>query len=451
MDETSKLQLTPEQVELAQAKENLQNALGEINNELRDITKYLPNVDRAKQLDFVHGDLVRIQEIMDNYLYAAKCSLQTYSLTRKRLISFADKDDIFFIPCLLTPTKHNVQTVLQVLKELKTFMHNHKNSETLDLLEEVISSYYFFKRYYKTLSGMCKEYEKLYDEIYHCEKEEYGKRFVGQSLSYRHQLKTAVGLIMHEHDPLIDFRSVFGIDSNELIVIDGETRTPFTIENLGVVARNKKVSMTTRLECDMDALARMQYSIKESIKQMIPNITEEEFSDETNLAFRIHSEKLLHHQVNSVIGGYYQLHYLDSVKNELYAQVKPQKKRGPKKCTDFEIFDKDMLREVFQMNYETEKSNFHGGSVNNYAGAFLIAMFRGEADKACLRVAPFSRLLNRLLTKFQLCERTVQEFINRYNFICSKNAKFMTNAILKCKEVVSRLIPKLEAAKLIFA
>ena len=235
------------------------------------------------------------------------------------------------------------------------------------------------------------------------------------------------------------------------MIIDGETQTPFTIKNLGVVAQNKKVSMTTRLECDMDALARMQYSIKESIKQMIPNITEEEFSDETNLAFRIHSEKLLHHQVNSVIGGYYQLHYLDSIKNELYAQVKPQKKRGPKKCTDFEIFDKDMLREVFQMNYETEKSNFHGGSVNNYAGAFLIAMFRGEVDKACLRVAPFSRLLNRLLTKFQLCERTVQEFIKKYNLICSKSAKFMTNAILKCKEVVSRLIPKLEAAKLIFA
>ena len=450
MDETSKLQLTPEQVELAQAKENLQIALGEINNELHDITKYLPNVDRAKQLDFVHGDLVRIQEIMDNYLYAAKCSLQTYSLTRKRLISFADKDDIIFIPRLLTPTKHNVETVLQVLKELKTLMYNHKTSETSDLLEEVVSSYYFFKRYYDTLSGMYKEYEKLYDEIYHCEKEEYGKRFVGQSLSYGHQLKSAVRSFMHEHDPLF-YRSIFGIDSKELIVIDGETRTPFTIENLGVVAINKKVSMTTRLECDMDALARMQYSIKESIKQMIPNITEEEFSDETNLAFRIHSAKLLHHQVNSIIGGYYQLHYLDSVKNELYAQVKPKKKRGPKKCTDFEIFDKDMLREVFQMNYETEKSNFHGGSVNNYAGAFLIAMFRGEADKACLRVAPFSRLLNRLLTKFQLCERTVQEFINRYNFICSKSAKFMTNAMLKCKEVVSRLIPKLEAAKLIFA
>lgn len=446
----SKHDLTPEQQELATAKQNLQKALGEINNELYDITKYLPNVDRSKQLDFVH-DLAGIQQIMDNYLYAAKYSLQTYSLTRKRLISFADKDDIFFIPRLLTATKHNVMTVLQVLEELKDLLLSYKTCETPGQLLEVISSYNFFKRYYDTLSGMYKEYEKLYDEIYHCEKEEYGKRYRGQFLSYTKQLETVLNEIMHKHGPLFDFRSIFGIDSKELIVIDGETQTPFTIKNLGVVAQNKKVSMTTRLECDMDALARMQYSIKESIKQMIPNITEEEFSDETNLAFRIHSEKLLHHQVNSVIGGYYQLHYLDSIKNELYAQIKPQKKRGPKKCTDFEIFDKDMLREVFQMNYETEKSNFHGGSVNNYAGAFLIAMFRGEADKACLRVAPFSRLLNRLLTKFQLCERTVQEFIKKYNQICSKSAKFMTNAILKCKEVVSRLIPKLEAAKLIFA
>lgn len=446
----SKHDLTPEQQELAAAKQNLQKALGEINNELYDITEYLPNVDRAKQLDFVH-DLAGIQQIMDDYLYAAKYSLQTYSLTRKRLISFADKEDIFFIPRLLTATKHNVMTVLQVLEELKDLLLSYKTCETPDQLLEVISSYNFFKRYYDTLSGMYKEYEKLYDEIYHCEKEEYGKRYRGQLLSYTKQLETALDEIMHKPGPLFDFRSIFGIDSKELIVIDGETQTPFTIKNLGVVAQNKKVSMTTRLECDMDALARMQYSIKESIKQMIPNITEEEFSDETNLAFRIHSEKLLHHQVNSVIGGYYQLHYLDSIKNELYAQVKPQKKRGPKKCTDFEIFDKDMLREVFQMNYETEKSNFHGGSVNNYAGAFLIAMFRGEVDKACLRVAPFSRLLNRLLTKFQLCERTVQEFIKKYNLICSKSAKFMTNAILKCKEVVSRLIPKLEAAKLIFA
>ena len=450
MDETSRIQFTPEQVELAQAKENLQNALGEINNELRDITKYLPNVDRAKQLDFVH-DLVGIQEIMDNYLYVAKYSLQTYSLTRKRLISFADKDDIFFIPRLLTPTKNNVRSVVQVLEELQDLLLSYKTCENPCQLLEVISSYDFYKRYNNTLSGMYKEYEKLYDEIYHCEKEEYGKRYRGQFLSYTKQLETVLDIIMHKTDPFCDFRSIFGIDSKELIVIDGETRTPFTIKNLGVVAQNKKVSMTTRLECDMDALARMQYSIKESIKQMIPNITEEEFSDETNLAFRIHSEKLLHHQVNSVIGGYYQLHYLDSIKNELYAQVKPQKKRGPKKCTDFEIFDKDMLREVFQMNYETEKSNFHGGSVNNYAGAFLIAMFRGEADKACLRVAPFSRLLNRLLTKFQLCERTVQEFIKKYNLICRKAAKYMTNAILKCKEVVSRLIPKLEAAKLSFA
>ena len=92
----SKHDLTPEQQELAAAKQNLQKALGEINNELYDITEYLPNVDRAKQLDFVH-DLAGIQQIMDDYLYAAKYSLQTYSLTRKRLISFADKEDIFFI------------------------------------------------------------------------------------------------------------------------------------------------------------------------------------------------------------------------------------------------------------------------------------------------------------------------------------------------------------------
>ena len=208
----SKHDLTPEQQELAAAKQNLQKALGEINNELYDITEYLPNVDRAKQLDFVH-DLAGIQQIMDDYLYAAKYSLQTYSLTRKRLISFADKEDIFFIPRLLTPTKHNVMTVLQVLEELKDLLLSYKICETPDQLLEVISSYNFFKRYYDTLSGMYKEYEKLYDEIYHCEKEEYGKRYRGQLLSYTKQLETALDEIMHKPGPLFDFRSIFGIDS----------------------------------------------------------------------------------------------------------------------------------------------------------------------------------------------------------------------------------------------
>ena len=103
--------LTEEQQALATAKEKISEALQEINNELKTISGYLPQVGKQQKLEFIH-ELANVQDQLANYLTKAETELNNYSTTRKRLISFADKEDIFFIPRLITNTLYDTRTIV---------------------------------------------------------------------------------------------------------------------------------------------------------------------------------------------------------------------------------------------------------------------------------------------------------------------------------------------------
>ena len=72
--------LTEEQKRLARAKDKASDALSEIHTEIETIKKYLPLVNRERQIDFIK-DLVRVQDELDHYLEVAEISLNEYSIT----------------------------------------------------------------------------------------------------------------------------------------------------------------------------------------------------------------------------------------------------------------------------------------------------------------------------------------------------------------------------------
>ena len=107
-----------------------------------------------------------------------------------------------------------------------------------------------------------------------------------------------------------------------------------------------------------------------------------------------------------------------------------------------------MLIEVFDRCFEVEKHLFHGEYPNQFAGLFLISMFRNQLNKIAGHVPKFYEILSSKISKYRLSLRSIQRTISEYT---SKVREKVTTKITKWVEVVGRLIPELEKYGLVFA
>jgi hypothetical protein len=435
--------LTEEQKRLAGAKEKASEALSEIHTEIETIKKYLPLVNREKQIDFIK-DLVHVQDELDSYLEVAEISLNEYSTTRKELISFADKDDIFFIPRLLNNAIDGVERILPILKKRQNEVWKYRDIVSEDDAEKIVCLHVFFITYRKRLDRMWKVYEKLYDDVYNCQKEEYGKRLDRQFVS-TFRIK-AIDIF----DPLrvvvseeIAYRNSIGpivVSDNEPIIIH---------EKKGVVVTANKAILSTNNIYDLAEIDRKKEEITRSIKKIAPDLKLEEFTDRDSLAEYIHCNKILHEDANSILKGYIQLNYLDNIKKEVLGLVTPKKKRGRKRCDSFNDLDKQMLRELYIKIFEQEKGNIYRRSKNAYAALFLIAIFRGAVDKATEKVTAFCKIIHNTIENIKLDIRTVQRVVEDYNLEYSRTYSKISERIKRYIEIVKRIALKLENTSLI--
>ena len=427
--------LTEEQKRLAYAKENASDALREIHTEIETIRKYLPLVNREKQIDFIK-DLVRVQDELEHYLEVAEISLKEYSTTRKELISFADKDDIFFIPRLLNDVIGGVECVLPILKKRQNEAWKYRDIISEDDAEKIVCLHVFFKTYRKRLDRMWKVYEKLYDTVYKCQKEEYGKRLDRQYSSIFSG--TMKSLSDQLHRAIVDIVSC----NSSNIFTDDE---PIIIhEKKGVIVKANRAILSTSKIYDLDTIDRQKEEITRSIKKIAPDLKLDEFTDRDSLAEYIHSNKILHEDANSILNGYIQLNYLDNIKKEVLGLVTPKKKRGRKRCDSFNNLDKQMLRELYVKIFEQEKGNIYRRSKNAYAALFLIAIFRGAVDKATEKVTAFCKIIHNTIENIKLDIRTVQRVVEDYNLEYSRTYSKISERIKRYIEIVKRIALKLE-------
>lgn len=429
--------LTEEQKRLAYAKENASEALSEIHTEIETIRKYLPLVNREKQIDFIQ-DLVRVQDELEHYLEVAEISLTEYSTTRKELISFADKDDIFFIPRLLNDVIGGVECVLPILKKRQNEAWKYRDIVSEDDAEKIVCLHVFFKSYRKRLDRMWKVYEKLYDDVYNCPKEEYGKRLDRQFVStFRIKAIDIFDQLRMVSEEIASRNSIGSIvvSDNEPIIIH---------EKKGVVVKANKAILSTNNIYDLAEIDRKKEEITRSIKKIAPDLKLEEFTDRDSLAEYIHCNKILHEDANSILKGYIQLNYLDNIKKEVLGLVTPKKKRGRKRCDSFNNLDKQMLRELYVKIFEQEKGNIYRRSKNAYAALFLIAIFRGAVDKATEKVTAFCKIIHNTIENIKLDIRTVQRVVEDYNLEYSRTYSKISERIKRYIEIVKRIALKLE-------
>lgn len=427
--QTHEPMLTNEQKRLANAKENLSDALSEINTEIKTIKKYLPLVNRERQIDFIK-DLVRVQDELEYYLEVAEISLKEYSTTRKELISFADKDDIFFIPRLLNDVIGGVERILPILKKRQNEAWKYRDIISEDDAEKIVCLHVFFITYRKRLDRMWKVYEKLYDDVYKCQKEEYGKRLDRQFAS-TFRIRAA------------DLFDQLRCAVEEVVLHDSIGTRAFT-DNKPIIIHEK-----TSNTYDLKAIDKQKEEITRSIKKIAPDLNLDEFTDRDSLAQYIHCNKILHEDANSILNGYIQLNYLDNIQKEVLERLTTQKKRGRKRCDSFDNLDKQMLRELYMKIFKQEQENIYRRSKNAYAALFLIAMFRGAVDKATEKVAAFCKIIHNTIENIKLDIRTVQQVVEDYNLEYRRTYNKISERIKRYIEIVKRIALKLENTSLI--
>ena len=439
--QTHETMLTEEQKRLACAKENVSDALSEIHTEIETIKRYLPLVNREKQIDFIK-DLVSVQDELDHYLETAEISLREYSSTRKELISFADRDDIFFIPRLLNGVIDGVDRILPILKQRQNEAWNFRDIVSEDDAEKIVCLHVFFKSYRKRLDRMWKVYEKLYDDVYLCKKEEYGKRLDRQYSHFHINAESIFEQLRLASKVIASDNSIEAIlfPDNEPIIIQ---------EKKGVVVKANRAILNTSNIYDLSAIERQKEEITRSIKKIAPDLNLEEFTDRDSLAQYIHCNKILHEDANSILNGYMQLNYLDNIKNEVLGLETTKKKRGRKRCDSFNNLDKQMLRDLYIKIFEQEKKNIYRHSKNAYAALFLIAMFRGAVDKAKALVAAFCQIISDIIKDIRLDVRTVQQVVLDYNRECYFAKNKMSERIKRYVEIIKRIALRLENTCLI--
>ncbi|MBQ1229989.1 MAG: hypothetical protein IIX80_03035, partial [Clostridia bacterium] len=124
-------------------------------------------------------------------------------------------------------------------------------------------------------------------------------------------------------------------------------------------------------------------------------------------------------------------------------------KRGRSKCASFNDIDKQMLAKMYRKVYETEKNNMYRGSGNACAALFLIAMYKGVAERACEKVTAFCKLLHEAVMGIKIDKRTVQQVVCDYRCEYNKVRYKISERIQRYMDVVARIIQKLEGTGLI--
>lgn len=401
--------LTSEQTELAEAKTNLSNALAEVKQEMHDVEEFLQQLRGAPFCDFIHKVLEHKTDLQ-NYLSAAKDYMIAYSCTRQRLISFADDEDIYFIPHLLNPARLSIERIMEILNIEKDGVLKYKDQISPQTINDVFACYYFFSIYHAELESINKEYYKLYDAVYHSTDEGYAKRAKSETASLFDVYATKIWEIF-------DFEVR---PKTRLKRIEFQFRSPRQINN--------------------KSIDNLKVSILQTVQQIAPDLTEEEFTDQVHLAKYIHHKRLLHHQSNSIMAGYYQLHQLEEIKKNLLA-AKTGVKRGPKRCTCFDDIDKEMLREVYQQVYQQEKSVVK--KHDEFAALFLIGMARDNPMYLDRKMAECHRVLSGLFKNIHFCLRTIQR---RWREYISNTAEHVQT----WKDCVKRIILQLSVHNLYF-
>lgn len=401
--------LTPEQTELAEAKTNLSNALAEVKQEMHDVEEFLQQLRGAPFCEFIHK-LLEHKEDLQNYLSAAKDYMIAYSCTRQRLISFADDEDIYFIPHLLNPARLSIERIMEILNKEKDGVLKYKDQVSPQTINDVFACYYFFSTYQAELEGINKEYYKLYDAVYHSTDEGYAKRA---------KLETA---------------SLFDVYATKIWeILDFEVRPKARLKRI-------EFQFPSPRQINNKSIDNLKVSILQTVQQIAPDLTEEEFTDQVHLAKYIHHKRLLHHQSNSIMAGYYQLHQLEEIKQTLLAATTGVK-RGPKRCTCFDDIDKEMLREVYQQVYQQEKSVVK--KHDEFAALFLIGMARDNPMYLDRKMAECHRVLSGLFKNIHFCLRTIQR---RWREYISNTAEH----IQTWKDSVKRIILQLSVHNLYF-
>ena len=401
--------LTPEQKELALAKARLTNALTEVKQEMQDIDAYLQQLQGEPFCDFIHRLMLHKGEL-NAYLSIAKNYMTAYSYTRQRLISFADDEDIYFIPDLLLPTQTYLERIMALLKKEKDTILKYKDQLSSQTIEDVYACFYFFASYQMELEAIQHQYDKLFDTIYHSTDEGYSQRAQAE------------------------FASIFA-----------EYAARFkTIFNIKEPSKTKLERITFNLPfpppIDKQSIDKLKVSILQVLQQMAPDITQEEFIDQTHLAKYIHQKRLLHYESNRILCGYYQLHQLEEIKQNILAE-KADIKRGPKRCTCFDDIDKEMLRQVYQLVYQQEKSIIQ--KHDEFATLFLIGMTCDNPMYLDRKMAECHRILSQLFTNIKYSLRTIQRHWRQY--ICNTAKHIQT-----WKDCVKRIIQQLRVYKLFF-
>jgi Mg2+ and Co2+ transporter CorA len=401
--------LTPEQTELAEAKTNLSNALAEVKQEMHDVEEFLQQLRGAPFCEFIHKVLEHKTDLQ-NYLSAAKDYMIAYSCTRQRLISFADDEDIYFIPHLLNPARLSIERIMEILNKEKDGVLKYKDQISPQTIDDVFACYYFFSTYQAELEGINKEYYKLYDAVYHSTDEGYAKRAKSETAS------------------------LFDVYATKIWeILDFEVRPKARLKRI-------EFQFPSPRKINNKSIDNLKISILQTVQQIAPDLTEEEFTDQVHLAKYIHHKRLLHHQSNSIMAGYYQLHQLEEIKQTLLA-TKTGVKRGPKRCTCFDDIDKEMLREVYQQVYQQEKSVVK--KHDEFAALFLIGMARDNPMYLDRKMAECHRVLSGLFKNIHFCLRTIQR---RWREYISSTAEH----IQTWKDSVKRIIQQLSMYNLYF-
>jgi Mg2+ and Co2+ transporter CorA len=347
---------------------------------------------------------------LQNYLSAAKDYMIAYSCTRQRLISFADDEDIYFIPHLLNPARLSIERIMEILNKEKDGVLKYKDQVSPQTINDVFACYYFFSTYQAELEGINKEYYKLYDAVYHSTDEGYAKRAKSETAS------------------------LFDVYATKIWeILDFEVRPKARLKRI-------EFQFPSPRQINNKSIDNLKVSILQTVQKIAPDLTEEEFTDQVHLAKYIHHKRLLHHQSNSIMAGYYQLHQLEEIKQTLLA-AKTGVKRGPKRCTCFDDIDKEMLREVYQQVYQQEKSVVK--KHDEFAALFLIGMARDNPMYLDRKMAECHRVLSGLFKNIHFCLRTIQR---RWREYISSTAEH----IQTWKDSVKRIIQQLSVHNLYF-
>lgn len=441
--------LTQEQQTLAIAKEKISEALQEINNELKTVSGYLPKVSKLQQLEFI-SELVNVQDQLEKYLDEAESELKNYSDTRKKLASFADREDIFFIPKLLNPTRDYARTIVTVLKNCQEELFKHPDITSEQEVEDVVSLHMFFKSYVKTLRNMWQVYEDLYEAVYTCDKKEHEKRFNCQYNSYIAKQSTTQDI----HDSLtkLVWDALTKIQNDEFCNYYSNLNEYIIVDEYSVKKTKKKVTFTTCKVIDMSKIHEMQDYIGQCMQKIAPNLSKDEFTKKEDLANYIHVNKLKHQETNILIAGYYRLHLLEQI-SETIAQQKTTQTAVGRKAYEFSSdFDYDMLSRVFTNTYEQEKHYINAHSKNVFAALFLIAMHKMNVYLVNGKVQAFCKLIKKLCG-WKLCVKSVQDLITQCsNYLYNKITNPISfNRLKKYIQVAERLSSQLVQVNLIMA